>query len=304
MFLWFLCMLLCCKCRREEYGSSVADVKAWGNTSWSVRPVPHEVTVDAKHMHPLNLIRMYLGYIEEFKNMHRIIFMDDDIIVQKDISKLYNIPLPKKTALSANCHKWYFSKLQNQNHKNHLCKNVMKFMCILMFFCWYRYRTPPQEGQTEWQWHYEYGTPAAENLFLRFDGQTPARVNDMVKRLNMVAKRIDSTLPRVEEVPYFNFGLTLVDLDTFRREKIAENYQEWIRVNYEKRWFSETSLQFGLGLPFLGFLGHVSCHPKEIDVPFAKHFFLQICQKILSRGIIRFSICCISGGLYVKLLDY
>jgi len=64
------------------------------------------VTVDAKHMHPLNLVRMYLGYIEEFTNMNRIIFMDDDIIVQKDIKQLYNIPLPQKTALSANCYKW------------------------------------------------------------------------------------------------------------------------------------------------------------------------------------------------------
>ena len=177
---------------------------------------------------------MYMGYIEEFKNLRRMIFMDDDVIIQKDIQQLYNIKLDPKTALSANCHKWY--------------------------------RTPPPEGEKEWHWHYDAGTPAAENLFLRFDGQTPKRVQDMVQRLNLVAHRIDSDLPQVEEVPYFNFGLTLVDLDTFRREKITENYQEWIRVNYKQRWFSETSLQFGLGLPFLGLLGHVSCHPPEIDV--------------------------------------
>ena len=229
----------------KEYGASVADPTNWGNTSWSVHPIKNEVTVDNKHMHPMNLIRMYMGRMKELTNVKKVIFMDDDIIVQKDIINLYKVKMmhDSNTVVSANCHKWYRKwKTVDGNH-------------------------------TFFQWRYDAkGTPAVDNLFLRFEGNdNDDRKTDMLNRLNSVAQEISkneglSKPAMVESVNYFNFGLTLVDLDNWRKERVTEQYQKWVEVNYKKRWFSETSLQFGLGLPFLGLLGKVQCHPDNIDI--------------------------------------
>ena len=76
----------------DTYNSSVLNAvgnfdPAWANENTGV---PGAWDHSTMHMHPLNHLRFYIPYITVFKELDRIIFMDDDLIIQGDMQRAWD----------------------------------------------------------------------------------------------------------------------------------------------------------------------------------------------------------------------
>lgn len=70
--------------------------------------------------------------------------------------------------------------------------------------------------------------------------------------LNMVA-------PKALQQKSWNFGISIFNLESWRRKKMTPHYEELLQVNLRDHIFAETSLAFGLGISYLSFAGEVAC---------------------------------------------
>jgi hypothetical protein len=57
----------------------------------------------------------------------------------------------------------------------------------------------------------------------------------------------------------WNFGVSLFNVKAWRAKQMTQRYENMLRLNYRHRVFPETSLAFGLGVPYLAFAGEVAC---------------------------------------------
>jgi hypothetical protein len=58
---------------------------------------------DPKHASCANHLRFYLPEFPILKKQERILFVDDDVVIQQDSAKLYNAPVPPGVVFTANC---------------------------------------------------------------------------------------------------------------------------------------------------------------------------------------------------------
>ena len=205
---------------------------SWTKTRHSVEPVTYDR--DDKHMHPLNHLRFYLAHMPQFKHVQKIILMDDDVIIQGDIVDFYKLPVPRHQSLVTNCYKWKYSV------------------------------DPVTKQQVNGD--YVQGQPAANFLLLRFKQATPERKHELLHQLQDIHTNITGERQNIMKMPYWNFGLTLFDLGNWREQQLTDVYQRWMIENYRRRIFQETTLSYGLGIPFLALLGKVSCLPEQTKV--------------------------------------
>ena len=86
-----------------DFADAVADTDP---DAWAIR-TPYR---DEKHAAPLNHLRFYLPHLPALDGVDRFIFMDDDIVVQRDVAQWQrSYELGPAKAMAAGCQHWQWS---------------------------------------------------------------------------------------------------------------------------------------------------------------------------------------------------
>lgn len=183
------------------------------------------------HAHVLNHIRFYLPLCSIFKGRPYFYFLDDDILVQRDLGVLASRTmhdLPAERGLVCACNIWMWNSecfhFEFQSKKDYIlsmpslygdrevCKTEFETHCV---------------PDSYWDW-------------------------------------VKTVLPTGGEKQHaWNFGFSLFGIDNWISNKLTEKYEVVMRASYEKHVFPETSLTFGLGVAYIAFAGNVECWNEE-----------------------------------------
>lgn len=236
-----------------QYNSSVRNDHGGWDTAWARTTTAHPGSWDASpmHAHPLNHLRFYIPYIRELQSLDRVLFVDDDLVIQGDVAHAWRAKdvVPAGRALVGACEIWGYDKdnaafRHRGSHSNYAHSSAL-----------------PQVGRAmpdtlcsahSASSHACVGSKFWPNLFAQ------------AKMIGGGGQQLD-----LEEEIEWNFGFTLLDLETWRRVGLTRTYEAWMRANYEWHIFPETSLMYGLGIAFLAFSGRVACWSHlEMQPPF------------------------------------
>eukprot|EP00954_Amorphochlora_amoebiformis_P019424 1332600-Amorphochlora_amoeboformis.AAC.1 len=230
----------------DVYNISVKDNHAHWDPAWANENTARPGVWDhsTMHMHPLNHLRFYIPYIKQFSELDRIIFMDDDLVIQGDVQQAWDAKenLTTGKMLVGACEIWKWGDKAGSFQYSGKNSSYAKSSALVQVgrplqdtFC--------NETQTVWC--------AGSNHW---------------KNLDLRSREINGVPFEPESQPEWNFGFTLFDLDEWKRLQLTDNYEKWMHANYEDHIFPETSLMYGLGIPFLSYYGHVACW-DEITEP-------------------------------------
>ncbi len=220
------------------------NVSAQNFGSWRTKNTIHVASWDhlTTHIHPLNHLRFYLPHLTYFRDTRTFFFLDDDVLVQKDLGALLHRyvhtrdEIQKKPILSM-CSVWEWS---------HLCSQfefLDRKSTILESTVLYGRNVPICRDITSAQIH-EENYDEEENC-------VPQSYFSFLESLPSVAKH-SSQLS-------WNFGVSLFDVEAWLAKEMTRRYEDMLRLNYRLHVFPETSLAFGLGVPYLAFAGEVGC---------------------------------------------
>lgn len=194
------------------------------------------------HAHELNHLRFYLPHMKLFKDRSNLYFLDDDILVRRDLGHAADQTMKSlgdTKGLVTPCNIWIWNN--DCHHFGFQDEQIIK--PILEMPSLYGDRDVCQ-------------SESESHCF-------PASFRDF----------IDSVLPQSEANPNpknqkaWNFGFSLFALDNWRRIGLTEKYETVMKESYRKHVFPETSLTFGLGVSYIAFAGAVECwNDNEVKV--------------------------------------
>lgn len=201
------------------------------------------------HKDPFNLLRFYLPHIDPFKNIHKLIFMDDDVIINRDVAEAYDFPLRNGTIMSASCHNWIWSDCDRFRSGTH-----------------FSYLDVPYFGYG----HIGFDRTVADAQCVS-DDQEECAPEGFMEMLLQQSEEINGhdralTLKLLKQSKAWNYGFNKFDLDAWRANNITQRFVRWMQVNHDIKMFPETSLAYGLGIAMLTKIGRVHCFPPEYDV--------------------------------------
>lgn len=214
-----------------EWHSSINDIH------WKNKNTLHTADWDylQTHAHELNHLRFYLPYLSLFQNKKYIFFMDDDILIHKDLGPvaadvMSNLPSDKGIVTACNIWIW--------NSECHHFDFHDQTDYILDMPSLYGDRDVCQT---------DYETHCYPASYLEF---------------------IETVLPASgKQQKAWNFGFSLFAMDNWRNLQLTQRYESVMTESYRLHVFPETSLTFGLGVPFIAFAGAVECwHEKDLVV--------------------------------------
>ncbi|GAB5356202.1 hypothetical protein AAMO2058_000270600 [Amorphochlora amoebiformis] len=223
----------------KDFNTSVSDTMGTWNRRWAneftARPFPwdHSLT----HMHPLNHLRFYLPMMKQFSRLERVLFFDDDIIVQGDVRKAWNAGrmLARDRVMMVSCETWGW----NASTK------VFMFQGGTSTFA--------ETGALPLAGRIQDDTICNEYISEGCVGRRHWRnIKDLMMRINGQRFAPESQLT-------WNYGFVLIDLQSWRILGMTKRYEQWMQANYHQHIFPETSLMYGLGIPFLAFYNRTQC---------------------------------------------
>ena len=195
---------------------------------------------DAKHRTPLNHARFYIADFRFTRGLGRLLFVDDDIVVQSDVRPALRAPLQPGRALLVSCNAITFDK---QCGYFHLSWNRVAYR-ETSYFSW---RPWGVEGA------------ASQNSSQCADGaDVECIAPGGFERLAAAAAEINGEALDWSHFAW-NYGFVVLDLRAWRRLRLTRRYERWMAANAEQRFFVDTSIGFGLGIPFLVLHGAVQC---------------------------------------------
>jgi lipopolysaccharide biosynthesis glycosyltransferase len=183
------------------------------------------------HAHVLNHIRFYLPLCTIFKGRPYFYFLDDVILVQRDLGELADRTmndLEKYNGLVCACNIWMWNSqcfhFEFQSKKDYILS------------------MPSLYGDRE---------------VCKTDSEShcvPANYWDFVQ----------SQMPEGGDKQFaWNFGFSLFAIDNWVDLKLTEKYESVMKQSYELHVFPETSLTFGLGVAYIAFAGAVECWNED-----------------------------------------
>lgn len=177
-----------------------------------------------KHLSPFNHVRFYLPLLRWFRDLDRLIMLDDDVVIMKDLKALLKLKVERGVAIASTCEIWRWNNsmqaFKYSPGNTHLDTSASLYMT-----------TKKHREQ-------------ANGLFL-----------PLIEKINKLGP--DALRRQVD----WNFGISLVDVRQWHYYNITEQYVGWMRANYEQHIVEERSLVFGLGIPQLALLGRHQCFP-------------------------------------------
>mmetsp|Transcript_13196 Transcript_13196/g.18277 ORF Transcript_13196/g.18277 Transcript_13196/m.18277 type:complete len:669 (-) Transcript_13196:494-2500(-) len=228
----------------KQYGSSV-NSKAEFNRNWinknSARPADWDHS--PMHMHQLNHLRFYIPYMEQFKDIDRVIFLDDDLIVQGDVKHAWDTldNLPEEKMMVGACEIWRYNPDQQ----------------TFGLAGGSTYALTHALGQ---------GGRTIEETYCNDDTQVDCVGSNHWKNLQQRFLEINGQPYDFDNQVEWNYGFALFDLKKWRDMELTATYEQWMHANYDDHIFPESSLMYGLGIAFLAFYDRVSCW-KDVAQP-------------------------------------
>lgn len=216
-----------------EWGTSQRDFKHWRNEN-----TLHMADWDdlATHAHELNHLRFYLPLLERFRTHRSLYFLDDDILVQKDLGETADEALkklPSDKALITPCNIWVWDPT-----------------------C-HRFNFQDEETiKPIWQSPALYG----DRRVCESDSEPhcyPLSYDTFVKSVTPKHSKNATTRPKDQKA--WNFGFSLFVLDHWRSLDLTAKYEAVMKESYRLHVFPERSLSFGLGASYIAFAGAVEC---------------------------------------------
>ncbi|KAJ8599807.1 hypothetical protein CTAYLR_003999 [Chrysophaeum taylorii] len=194
----------------------------------------------SKHNSVFNCLRFYLPRLPEFAELESLIFMDDDIIIQGDLAKLWEFPLDKP--LTAGCLNWIWNSCARMEAFLDLSYVEVPYMGFGML---------PRGGE---------GSVAS--LTCASDDQRECAPAGFFESLAETSEKIQGCrldIDGLRSKRAWNFGLNKFNLSAWRAANLTERYIAWIVANKEFGWFPTTSLGYGLGIAYLTLADDVIC---------------------------------------------
>ena len=187
--------------------------------------------------------------------------LDDDVIVQGDITTLK----PQQKAVAAGCQQWYVNGDGFESSTELSYADVPYFGYGVLSeergdpTCAHEHATECVPGDAR-QWFAEVA---------RTDEAVARRASwpRLLRRLAALKDDAfaaspdegDAFVEELRNARAWNFGLVVIDLDTWKQHKLTAKYTGWLEANYRREFWPSDSLAFGLGLPFLALRGEVEC---------------------------------------------
>ena len=204
-----------------------------GNPDWKNENTLHVGAWDNldTHAHELNHIRFYLPHVTVFSGKDYFYFMDDDLLIHKDLGVLAQqtmADLDPQRGLVCACNIWMWNSecfhFEFQTKKDYIlsmpslygdrqvCKTESESHCVPANYWDFVASVMPEGGKDQHAW---------------------------------------------------NFGFSLFALQNWRNMKLTEKYEHVMKESYRLHVFPETSLTFGLGVSYIAFAGHVECWNED-----------------------------------------
>ena len=228
-----------------EFGSLGADQDQDHQPRTVLHPEPWDY--DNMHHDPFNLIRFYLPYLGPFRELDSLFLCDDDIVVQKSISML-EVPMGDGPIIAATCNGWLWAEDCMRNEPYYNGKGWLDYPATYL-------------GKDKAHGYSGCTQTAAEsgNRICQQD-----EFADTVLRwsLKFNGKELD-----VNAQPRWNFGLSRINLTEWRAQNMTHVFDNYMRANYEAKLIPETSLAFGLGIPYFAFADKIKCWNDVVGDP-------------------------------------
>jgi len=215
----------------------------WGSiktSSVSIHPALWDNSTT--HNDPFNILRFYIPEIEPFKNMSKVLFMDDDVILKGDVAKAWDFELKGDAVMSASCHNWVWSDCDRFDSSTSLSYLDVPYLGFG--------RLSGDRSAKDAACQTDYERECLPEGFLELLASESARINGPNHTV---------TLESLAQTNAWNYGFNMFDLNAWRHHKITHKYEQWIELNKKLNIFPSTSLSYGLGIPMLAKIGHVQC---------------------------------------------
>jgi lipopolysaccharide biosynthesis glycosyltransferase len=225
--------------RRKSGGSS------WFRTNYTIHVAEWDDL--ETHAHVLNHVRFYLPHVSHFRNHSYLYFVDDDVLVQKDLGKIADTvmnTLDTSKGMVTPCNIWIWD---NQCHSFNF-HNADTISSILQTPSLYGDRNVCQSPAET------HCYPSAYSNF----------VESMLYNVTNTTKEHSSNVNDPKNQKAWNFGFSLFALENWRRMDLTSRYETVMKESYRLHVFPETSLTFGLGVAYIAFAGVVECWNDNI----------------------------------------
>lgn len=208
----------------KEYGSS-------HDASWKNKNTIRLASWDGLETHEnvKNHVRFYAPFLSIFRGVSHYFLIDDDILIKTDIAHI-NLaalkPLDDSKGIVCPCNTWQWNQdclrfeFKSQEEK------ILESSVL--------YGMSPMCSST-----------SDENC-------TPRSYVDFIKS-------VTSNDTSLRNQVTWNFGFCFVSTRNWKELHLTERYEIIMKESYKKHVFPETSLSFGLGVPYLAFGGAVGC---------------------------------------------
>ena len=222
--------------------------KSINNPSWrtNLTILQEEWDHDSMHYTRFNLMRFYLAHLSMFSEVESILFVDDDVILQKDIATLAKAKIPEDIVIVGqcdgfswqdDCHK-YESFTRGSNWKENSAALYLS------------------EKDSDDQPVCEYA-----------EGKCGPPLAVYTKTIEDLSADQRGTKIDFVKQPVWNFGLVYMNLKAWRDQDVTTAYQWWLDKNEELHIYPEDSLAFGLGIPYLALADKVACWNDFLSDP-------------------------------------
>lgn len=203
------------------------------NPKWSNENTLHVGPWDNlhTHAHELNHVRFYLPHLSIFKDKDYFFFLDDDLLIRKDLSVLASqtlAGLDSDRGMVGPCNIWMWNSdcfhFEFQSQKDYIldmpalygdrevCKTDSESHCVPENYGDFVSGFIPEHGKKQHAW---------------------------------------------------NFGFSLFALENWRTLDLTAKYERVMKESYRLHVFPETSLTFGLGVAYIAFAGAVECWNED-----------------------------------------
>lgn len=191
----------------------------------------------ATHAHELNHLRFYLPLFSLFRHHSLLYFIDDDILVRKDVGVIAQqalATLQEDQGMVTPCNIWMWdTKCQTFAFLDEDSIGTILEMPSL------------------------YG----DRGVCKTSTEQHCYPNGYLEFLH---SQLSVDVPHPQEQKAWNFGFTLMELGNWRRLGLTDRYEAVMKESYKKHVFPETSLTFGLGVAYLALAGAVTCWKDSI----------------------------------------
>ncbi|KOO27826.1 hypothetical protein Ctob_001226 [Chrysochromulina tobinii] len=228
-----------------QFGSLGADQDQDHQPPTMLHPEPWDY--DNMHHDPFNLLRFYLPYLGPFRELGTLFLCDDDIVVQKPIATL-EFPMGDGPVIAATCNGWLWADGCMRNEPYYNGRGWLDYPVTYLG----KDKAHAYSGCTE---------EAMEN------GNRICQQDEFASTVMRWSERFNGKELLAAAQPRWNFGMSRINLTEWRAQKMTEVFDSYMHANYESSLIPETSLAFGLGIPYFAFADKVKCWNDFVGDP-------------------------------------